>query len=230
VPGPARTLQTLGMRDQQAFRAAVRRWAAGGAPASAAAAMARELASDGFRAVVLVEGISDQRAVEALAARRQRDLPAEGVCVLAMGGAMGVARFLRLFGPQGLAFTVRGLCDQAEEGYLRRGLEETGFGVDLTRPAMEALGFYVCVADLEDELIRALGVDGVERVLEQQGDLDRFRVFQNQPAQRERPIDRQLRRFMGTTSGRKAWYARALVLAVEADRVPRPLDQVLAGL
>ena len=218
------------MRDLQGFRAAVGRWAAGGAQAPAAAAVARELASDSFQAVVLVEGISDQRAVEALAARRHRDLPAEGICVVAMGGAMGVARFLRLFGPQGLAFTVRGLFDQAEDGYLLRGLEETGFGVGLTRPAMEVLGFHVCVADLEDELIRALGVAGVERVLEQQGDLDRFRVFQNQPAQRERPIDRQLHRFLGTTSGRKAWYARALVLAVEADRIPRPLDQVLAGL
>ena len=27
---------------------------------------------------------------------------------------------------------------------------------DLTRPGMEALGFFVCVQDLEDELIRCL--------------------------------------------------------------------------
>jgi hypothetical protein len=218
------------MRDVQRFRAAVGLWAAGGAQATAAAAVARELADDGFRAVVLVEGISDQRAVEALAARRGRDLLAEGVCIVAMGGAMGVARYLRVFGPDGLGLIVRGLCDQGEEGYFRRGLEQTGFGAGLTRSAMALLGFHVCVVDLEDELIRALGVAGVEGVLAAQGDLDRFRLFQNQPAQRERPIDRQLRRFMGTTSGRKAWYARALVLAVDADRVPAPLDRVLAGL
>jgi hypothetical protein len=216
------------VRDPDRFRRAVQVWAAGGPGAATAADAARESAAD-LRTVVLVEGVSDQRAVEALAERRHRDLVDEGVCVVPLGGAMSVGRYLRLFGPQGLAVRVRGLCDEAEEGFFRRGLEQAGLGVDLDRPALEALGFGVCVADLEDELIRALGGDGVQRVIAQQRDLARFRVFQNQPAQRGRSIERQLRRFLGTTSGRKARYAEALVWALDPDVVPRPLDRVLAA-
>ncbi|WCN83082.1 TOPRIM nucleotidyl transferase/hydrolase domain-containing protein [Micromonospora sp. LH3U1] len=214
------------MREPDRFRNSVRAWAAGGADAAAAATVARGLAGD-LRTVVLVEGFSDQCAVEALAERRDRDLAGEGVCVVPIGGAMGVARYLRLFGAQGLALTVRGLCDEAEEGFFRRGLEQAGFGGDLTRSAMEALGFHVCVTDLEDELIRALGSDGVEQVIDAERDLARFRTFQNQPAQRGRTIERQLRRFMGTMSGRKARYARALVRALDPSTIPRPLDQLL---
>ncbi|MFG1913326.1 TOPRIM nucleotidyl transferase/hydrolase domain-containing protein [Micromonospora sp. NPDC048898] len=214
------------MREPDRFRGAVRVWAAGGADAAAAATVARELAGD-LSTVVLVEGFSDQCAVEALAERRGRDLAGEGVCVLPIGGAMSVARYLRLFGAQGLALTVRGLCDEAEEGFFRRGLEQAGFGSDLTRPALEALGFQVCVADLEDELIRALGSAGVERVIDAERDLARFRIFQKQPAQRGRTIERQLRRFLGTMSGRKARYASALVRAVDPGAIPRPLDRLL---
>jgi hypothetical protein len=192
--------------------------------------VARELAGDGLTAVVLVEGISDQSAVEALAARRNRDLAGEGVCILPIGGAMGVGRFLRLFGVDGLAVGVRGLCDEAEEGYFRRGLEQAGLGTSLTRSALESLGFYVCVADLEDELIRALGPAGVERVFAAEQDLARFRVFQNQPAQRGWAVERQLRRFMGTISGRKTRYAGALVRALDPEHIPRPLDHLLAGV
>ncbi|MET8278079.1 ATP-dependent endonuclease [Micromonospora sp. NPDC005174] len=215
------------MRELDRFRAAVHLWAAGGPAAATAAAEARGSAA-GLRTVVLVEGVSDQRAVEALAERRQRDLAGEGVCVVPLGGAMSVGRYLRLFGPQGLAVPVRGLCDEAEESFFRRGLEQAGLGTAPDRPALEALGFGVCVADLEEELIRALGSDGVLRVIADQGDLARLRVFQNQPAQRERSTERQLRRFLGTMSGRKARYAEALVRALDPDAVPRPLDRILA--
>ena len=218
------------MRDLADLQASAAAWAADTADAHVAAAVARELGCDGpVHTVVLVEGVSDRGAVGALAARRGRDLAAEGVCVLPIGGAMGVGRFLRLLGPRGLRLDVRGLCDEAEEDFFRRGLEQAGLGGGLDRAAMEALGFQVCVRDLEDELIRAHGTGGVERVLAAEGDLARFRLFQNQPAQRGRPVERQLRRFMGTTSGRKARYARSLVLALDPDRVPRPLDRLLAG-
>src|SRR5215218_2029175 len=110
----------------------------------------------GPRAVVLVEGISDKRALEALAERRGRNLDAEGISVVPIGGAQAIGRFLNLFGPQGLDLRLAGLCDAAEEGNYRRGLERAGFGSNLTRADMERLGFYVCDADLEDELIRAL--------------------------------------------------------------------------
>jgi hypothetical protein len=215
------------MWDAGLFRAAVGTWAAGGPGAAAAAAAARELARAGLDTVVLVEGVSDLSAVEALAARYGRDLAHEGTCVVPIGGAMGVARFLRIFGRDGLALGVRGLCDEAEEVYFRRGLEQAGYGHGLTRSTMESRGFYVCVADLEDELIRATGVAGVERVLAAENDLARFRTFQHQPAQRGRAVERQLRRFLGTTSGRKAQYACALIAALDLRRVPRPLDRLL---
>ncbi len=92
---------------------------------------------------------------------------------------------------------------------------------------MEAAGFYVCVADLEDELIRALGSDAVERVVAAAGELGSWRTFQKQPAWRGQPVDQQLRRFMGTHSGRNIRYASLLVEALDLDRVPRPLDAVL---
>lgn len=182
------------------------------------------------RAVVLVEGISDQRALAALAKRRGRDLGAEGISVVAMGGAQAIGAFLNALGPQGLGVELAGLCDAAEEGHFRRALEQAGFGSNLTRSRMESLGFYVCVADLEDELIRSLGVAAVERVIDAQGDLGPFRTFQKQPAWRERPTEEQLRRFIGTHSGRKIQSAALLVDALDLARVPRPLDDLLAHL
>jgi hypothetical protein len=182
------------------------------------------------KTVVLVEGISDQVALEALAARRGRDLAAEGVAVVPMGGAGNIRRFLELFGPRGLDVRLAGLCDAGEEGEVRRGLERAGLGSDLGRADMEALGFYVCVADLEDELIRCLGPAAVEQVVEAQGELGSFRTFQQQPAWRGRSPQEQLRRFIGTHSGRKVQYGRLLVDALELTSVPRPLDRLLAAI
>jgi hypothetical protein len=177
---------------------------------------------------VLVEGVSDQLALEALAVRRGRNLDAEGISIVPMGGATNIGRFLALFGPQGFDARLAGLCDVAEEGDFRRGLERAGLGSNLNRGDMERLGFYVCVADLEDELIRALGVAAVEQVIEAQGELASFRTFQNQPAWRGRTDQEQLRRFFGTHGGRKIQSAALLVKALDLTRVPRPLDQVLA--
>ena len=180
------------------------------------------------RAVVLVEGISDQSALEALAERRGRDLAAEGISVVPIGGAQSIGRFLNRFGPQGLDLTLAGLCDVGEEGDFRRGLERAGLGSDLTRPEMERLGFYVCVADLEEELIRAHGAASVEKVVEAQGDLGPFRTFQKQPEWRGRASEAQLRRFMGSGGRRKIRYARLLVETLDLSQMPRPLDGVLA--
>ncbi|WBB68102.1 TOPRIM nucleotidyl transferase/hydrolase domain-containing protein [Micromonospora sp. WMMD812] len=182
------------------------------------------------RTVVLVEGVSDQAAVETLAVRRGRDLAAEGVRVLPMGGVTNVGHYLDRLGPAGRGLRLAGLYDHAEEGFVRRGLERAGLGAELSRDAMAGLGFHVCVADLEDELIRAVGVDGVQEVLAAQGELRSFRLFQRQPAQQERALPAQLRRFLGTRSGRKSAYARLLVEALDLDRVPRSLDGVLAGV
>jgi hypothetical protein len=180
--------------------------------------------------VVLVEGMSDRRALEVLAERCGRSLDAEGIDIVPIGGAQAIGRFLDLFGPQGSDLRLAGLCDAGEERNFRRGLERAGLGSNLTRPDMERLGFYVCVADLEDELIRSLGADCVERVVEAQGELGSFRTFQKQPAQQERTREAQLRRFMGTRSGRKIQYAELLVRALDLTDVPRPLDRLLASV
>lgn len=180
------------------------------------------------RAVVLVEGTSDQVALETLARRRGRDLDAEGVSVVPMGGATNFRRYLDRFGPQGLDLKLAGLCDVGEEREFRRGLEQAGLGSNLGRAEMEALGFYVCVIDLEDELIRALGNEVVEQVIAAQGEMGSFRTLQKQVAQQERTHEQQLRRFMGTRSGRKNHYGRVLVEALDLATVPRPLDRVLA--
>jgi hypothetical protein len=177
------------------------------------------------RAVVLVEGISDRLAVEALAARRGRDLVVERVSVVPIGGAQAIGRALARFGPAGLDLSLAGLCDAGEERHFRRALERAGLGEDLTRGTMEALGFYVCVANLEDELTRALGPEAVLAIVEAQQELSAFRTYQKQPAHRERTIEEQLWGFMWN---RKIRYAPLLVEALELSRVPRPLDGVLA--
>lgn len=183
---------------------------------------ASELAGCGFRTAVLVEGSSDRAAVETLARRRGRDLLSEGVRVVAMGGATNLRYYLDVLGPKGEGVRLTGLCDAGEEGHFRRGLEVQ------TRAEMERIGFFVCQADLEEELIRALGVAGVEEVIEAAGESGSFRRLQAQPAQRKRSVEAQLHRFMGSQSGRKTLYARLLVEALELDRVPRPLDGVLS--
>jgi hypothetical protein len=182
------------------------------------------------RAVVLVEGISDQVALEALADRRGRDLDAEGISIVAIGGAQAIGSFLARFGPQGSDLKLAGLCDAGEEGDFRRGLERAGLGSNLTRAEMERLGFYICRADLEDELIRALGAASVEHVVDAQGELRAFRTLQKQAAWHGRTTEEQLRRFMGSGGRRKIRYARLLVEALDLDDVPRPLDRVLAHI
>jgi len=177
------------------------------------------------RAVVLVEGISDQRALQTLAARRERDLEAEGVTVVPIGGAHAVGPYLERFGPRGLDVKLAGLCDVGEETTFARGLERAGLGTDLTRESLEELGFYVCVNDLEEELVRALGSDAVLHLIATQGELGPFGTFQKQPAKRALSLDEQLWRFMWN---RKIRYAPLLVEALDLNRVPRPLDGVLA--
>lgn len=179
------------------------------------------------RAVVLVEGMSDKVALETLARRKGHDLVAEGVAVLATGGIHAVGRFLDRFGPQGADARLAGLCDECEESVLRRALDRAGLGSGLSRAELERLGFFVCVADLEDELVRAVGPDGVETVIADEGELAAFRTFQKQPAKRDLSREEQLWRFMWN---RKIRYAPLLVEALDLDRVPRALDGVLAHL
>ncbi|MFE1729843.1 TOPRIM nucleotidyl transferase/hydrolase domain-containing protein [Streptomyces bacillaris] len=206
------------MADMEAFREAITAWAAGGRSDPA-----RELAERlPVRTVVLLEGPSDAAAVDALAERRGRDLAGEGVCVLPMGGAMSIGRFAPLLGPTGLGLRLTGLCDEQERGFYERGWERAG--------AAARQEFFVCAADLEEELIRALGVSRVEELIEAEGDLRALQIFLRQPAQQGRPPLQQLRRFLGTKKRRKIHYGRVLVEALGPDNVPAPLDDLLSCL
>jgi hypothetical protein len=103
--------------------------------------------------VVLVEGTSDKVAVRALAVRLGRDLEAEGVQLRPIGGAQAIRRVLASL-PAGVRAV--GLCDEGEARAFERALGS---------------GFFVCVRDLEDELVRAVGSEGVLRVIEERGEL-----------------------------------------------------------
>jgi len=153
----------------------------------------------GIDTVVLVEGVSDVAALEALGIARS------GLLILPLGGATNVGTVARRFADSPVH--VVGLCDIGEERFFAKVLDE----------------YFVCDADLEDELIRSLGIEGTERVIELQGDLGMLRTFQNQPAQRSRAPQQQLRRFMGTLAGRKEKYGRALVEGLGDGPVPAPL-------
>jgi hypothetical protein len=182
-----------------------------------AAATARARRDPGSCAVVLVEGMSDQAAVQTLAERAGRDLRAEGVFVIPMGGATNIGHFVDLFGPGGFGVRLAGLCDQGEEPVFRRGLARVA-------------PYFVCVADLEDEMIRALGTGRVEELIQAEGESGPFLTFTKQPAHRGEDRDQQLRRFMGTRSGRKIRYGHLLAAALDLALVPGPLAGLLSAV
>ena len=205
------------MVDMRMVRDEVTGWAAG-CSGRAASELAELL---GVHTAVLLEGLSDLAAVEALAAGRGRDLAGEGVCVLSMGGAMSVGRYAGLLGPSGLGLRLLGLCDEREKPFFDRGLDPAW----VPRPSV-----FVCAADLEDELIRALGTARIEQIIEAADELRPWQTFVRQPAQHGRPRHQQLRRFLGTKKGRKIRYGRLLVEALAPDQVPAPLDDLFATL
>jgi hypothetical protein len=167
------------------------------------------------RSLVLVEGESDRTALLTLAGRLGRDLT--GVDVVSMGGITNLRRHLAdLTGDHRVAV----LHDAGETSYVDRTL--AGHHGDVAR--------FVCDADLEDELVRALGIPAVLDVVAAAGDLDAWRILLNQPFHRARPQAAVLRRFWGTTSGRKDKYAALLTAALEPAQVPAPLAGILAAV
>ncbi|HEY9309184.1 MAG TPA: ATP-dependent endonuclease [Microbacterium sp.] len=156
--------------------------------------------------VVLVEGESDRIALQTLATRMGIRMPE----VRVVGGSKGARRVAaELTGSRLL-----GLVDLGERNDFERVLDDV----------------FVCDPDLEAEFVRALGVEGVEAVMAEQGELASFRSLQRQPFQRGRPVEAQLARFFGGRSGNKARYAELLAEAVPLDRVPPPLAALLAAV
>ncbi len=160
-------------------------------------------------AVVLVEGITDRLALEAVALRLGRDLT--GVEIVPIGGAQAIRRAFAEYEGERVA----GLCDAGEERWFRRVLGDAT---------------HVCDKDLEDELIRALGAGRVEEVVAGQGELATFRSFQNQVFWRGRPVEAQLRRWFHASDRRSHRYPPLLVAALEPEELPQPLVGVLAAV
>ncbi len=167
-----------------------RRWVLDGyvsGPAAATEATAQALAQVGnATSVILVEGVSDQIAVETLARALGRRLPATGVAVVPTGGVSGMGRLLARFGPAG--------------GDPRRII-------------------VLCHVDLEDELIRAVTPEGVERLLHAGGTLTSFRSLQHQQQWRDRPVHDQLPRSLVRVAAGRAPPVGVSRCAVSATRV-----------
>ena len=174
---------------------------------------------------VLVEGESDRSAVEALAARLGLPLVELGVQVLAMGGITNIGHHLVALGGQGVR--VGGLYDAAEERYVVKGLDRVGLRPFASTTPLSELGFFRCDRDLEDELIRATGIDSLLALIDAEGELRSFERLQGQPAQRARTTTEQLHRVIGSKSGRKERYGRRLAQVLPLDRVPAPLAALL---
>jgi Overcoming lysogenization defect protein-like, TOPRIM domain len=160
-------------------------------------------------AVILVEGITDRIALEAVAERLGLDL--DGVEIVPIGGAQAVGRVAAQYD----GIRPAGLCDAGEERYFRRALGDAVF---------------VCRADLEDELVRAVGPERIEVVLAAQGDLETFRNFQNQPYWRGRPADAQLRRWLQASDNRGKRYPPLLIQALAPEEIPLPLAGALSSV
>lgn len=180
--------------------------------------------------IVLVEGESDRAAVHQLARLRGNNLVAESVAVIAMGGATNIAAHLAHFGPAGHGARLLGLVDAGEEHHFHSALGRAGVSCGTSRADLAECGFGVCDADLEDELIRALGADTVLEIVASRGDGATFARMQQQPAQRDRPLAHQLRRWLGSGGGRKIRYAPLLVGALNRSSTPQPLEQLISRL
>lgn len=176
--------------------------------------------------VVLVEGESDRVALHTLARCAGRDLDGEGVLVVTMGGITNIRAHALWFGPRGLGATLRGLYDAPDEAWVRRGLAAAGVAVP--DGDLASIGFQRCTDDLEDELIRAVGAERVEHVVQAQGELRSLDLLAGMPAQQGWSREALLHRFIGVRAGRKARYARLLVEAAGPDGAPAPLV-ALAG-
>lgn len=181
-----------------------------------------------IRTLVLVEGESDAAAVRALADHIGCDPELERVEIRPAGGVRNFPRVLADFVRAHPGAGVCGMYDLADERYVRRAL--AGVAIPVADGPLEPFGFFACAADLEDELIRAVGVEGVQRVLEADAELPSFRRFQAMPQHRRSPVHRQLHRFLGTRAARKIRAARRLVEVLDLSRLPLPLARLAARL
>jgi hypothetical protein len=179
------------------------------------------------RTIVLVEGVTDELALTLAARRLGRDVEAEGVSIVPINGAHAISRFLRRLAAEEPGAKLAGLYDEGEEEVIRVALERAGFGPNLDRSQLEGVGFFACIADLEDELIRAAGETNLSRLIELEGDAQPLRKFRNQYPWRGRAMDQQFRRFIRSVSERNNRYIRAIVETIDPFQLPRPIRLLL---
>lgn len=184
--------------------------------------MGPAMTSDAAPALVLLEGPSDVAALEAVLTARRPTVPGTAYRLVDMAGVTNTATHLRAAAASSPPRPVLGLCDAGEAWVVVRALQEQGLPVrgagDLPQH-----GFFVCERDLEDELIRALGVEECLRLLDGMGLGHRFRSFSRQRAWSDRPVEDRLHRFAGVASGRKIRLAGAMAAALPPGRVPPPI-------
>lgn len=192
------------------------------------------MASDAPPTWVLLEGASDVAAIRALRAARGIGPEDEPCLLVDMGGATSIRSHLARAVAQGNRPPVVGMCDEREAPFIVRAvdLHRRALGIEgrVTLARLPELGFQVCRRDLEDELMRALGVDGTLAVFDELGLLETFEAFTRQLAWQGRPVWDQLRRFGTTTSGRKELLAGALAAALDVAATPAPLAALLASM
>ena len=180
------------------------------------------VAVESARRIILVEGMTDQIAVERVASRRGVDLAGRDVVVAPMGGAHAVATFLEAIDERPRPpDVVVGLCDEREAHVLRSAF---------ARSRWRAGDTHVCRPDLEAELIRALTPTRFLELIEREGALGSFRTLQRQGVWRDRPIEEQLHRFLRAGARRGHVYVGAMVDALADDEIPAPLDAVVRPL
>jgi hypothetical protein len=156
--------------------------------------------------LIAVEGTSDKLVLELVARRLGRDLEADAISIVPIGGAHAIRRFVADLGSD---THVRGLCDENEAHLFRRVLDDV----------------YVCAPDLEGELIRALGVERVLEIV----DAGAFAKMRRQPHHRETPVERALHRWLRSSSTRFHRYLPQLAEALAPAEVPQPLRDVLGN-
>lgn len=175
------------------------------------------------RTVMFVEGPSDFLALRVAARTMHVDLDARGVAVVSLQGAGLLGTYLRLLGPEGLDLDITGLCDADAETDWQATLSAAGIPVT-DRAAMNAAGFFVCEADLEQELVGALGEPTVEAVIVQEGQAARLTRFVDTPERRLLSRAEQLAAF---ARNNKTRWAPRLAEELSAATVPAPLQDLL---
>lgn len=176
------------------------------------------------RLFVLLEGASDVAAVRTLMERAGLD--AEPVELINLQGITNIGRVLREIRQIRSDADVVGLCDAAETRFAEKALADDGLPV-LDASDLPTYGFFVCDADLEDELIRALGAGAAREAIVGAGLGSKFDALRTQAAWADAPLADQLRRFCGAASGRKEQAAAILASALGEEQVPEPLAMLL---